>query len=156
MWCGISKRRIIDPYFFSETTVSGETYRNMLSTYPIPRIRALQGRPIFMQDGAPPHIYGPMQQILDKIFGKNWIAKNRPLAWPTHSPELNPCDFYLWKPIECNVYQVPITSIEYLKNRIREAIQSINENTLMRVWYKMKNRLDLLMYENGGHIEHML
>ena len=56
VWCSISNRRIIGPYFFSEITISGETHRNMLSTYAITRIRILERRPIFMHDGGSPHV----------------------------------------------------------------------------------------------------
>ena len=37
---GIANRRTIGPCSFSETTVLGETYRNMLSIYAVPRIRS--------------------------------------------------------------------------------------------------------------------
>ena len=63
-WCGKSNRRIVCPDFFSETTVSGETYRNVLSTYATPWIRALQRRSIFTHNGAPPHVYGLVKEFL--------------------------------------------------------------------------------------------
>ena len=58
--------------------------------------------------------------------------------------------------IESIVYQVPITSIEYLKNEIKEAIQRINENALIKVWNNLENRSDLLVFQNGGHIEQIV
>ena len=57
--------------------------------------------------------------------------------------------------IESINFQVPITPLEHVKNRIRKVIQRINESTVMKVWDNMKNILDLDMPRNGGHIEHM-
>ena len=95
MWRGISKRRIIGPCFFSGTTVSVETYRCMLTAYTIPQIRALLRRPIFMHDGTPPNIHGPVKERSDKKFGNIWIRVGGPLAWPPYSPDLNPSVLYL-------------------------------------------------------------
>ena len=153
---GMSNRRIIGSYFFSEAAVSRETYRKMLSTHAILRIRSLERRPIFMHNGAPPHIIGPRNEVSDQNFGKDCIGRGGPFAWPPCPLDLNACDLYLWGHIEYTFYQVSITSREHLNNRIREAIQIINENTLMRVWGNMKNRLDLLVSQSNGHIEHML
>ena len=85
-----------------------------------------------------PHIYGPVKELLDQNFGNDWIGRGGPLVWPPYSPDLNTCDFYLLGHIEYIVCQVPLTSIEHLKNRIREITQSVNENTLMRVWDNKK------------------
>ena len=153
--CSMSNRSIIGHHFFSETTVFSETLRNIISTYAIQRTRALQISPIFKHGGALPHIYGPVKKLLEQNYGKDWIGRGGPLAWPLYSPYLNPCDFYLWVNIESIIYRVPITSTEHLENRIRESIQSINENTLTRVWDNIKNRLDLLESLNSGHIEYM-
>ena len=100
----------------------------MLSTFSILRIRALQRRPIFIQYGAIPHIHGPLKELLDQNFRNDWIGIGTPLTWPPYSPNLNSCYFYLWEHLESFVSQVPGTCVEHLKNTVREAIQSINEN----------------------------
>ena len=107
--CSISNRRIIGPYFFFETAVPGEKYRNMLSTYAIPRIRALQRRPIFMHNCALSGIYGPLKEILDQNFRNDWIERAGPLAWSRYPPDLNPCDLHLRGHTESHVYQLTIT-----------------------------------------------
>ena len=71
--CSIWSGRTVGPCLFSQTTVLGETDRNMLSTYAIPRIGALQRRPIFMHDGALPHIYGRVKELLDQNFEIDWV-----------------------------------------------------------------------------------
>ena len=80
-----------------------------------------------------------MKEILDQNFGKDWIGRGGPLSWPPYSPDSNHFAFYLKDQIGFIVYQVPKASIEHIKSRMTEAIQSINENTLMRVWGNMKN-----------------
>ena len=50
-----------------------------------------------MQDGAPLHIAKPVKKLLHDTFGTDRvIRKGLKNAWPLHSPDLNPCDFYLW------------------------------------------------------------
>ena len=155
MWCGISSRRIIALISFHKSLSQGKRTEICFRHMPFHGFEHCEVVRFYARRCSP-RIYGPVKELLDQNFGNDWIGKSGPFAWPTHSHELNPCDFYLWKPIKSNAFQVPITSIEHLKNRIREAIQIANKNTPMRAWDKMKERLDLLMYQNGGHIEHIL
>ena len=101
-------------------------------------IRALQRRLIFLLDGVSPHVYGAVKEILEQSFRNILIGRVGPLDWPPYSPDLNPCDFYLWGHTESIFYQVSITCIEHLENRIGETIQSINENMVMRIWDNIK------------------
>ncbi|GBN90917.1 hypothetical protein AVEN_239312-1, partial [Araneus ventricosus] len=51
-----------------------------------------------MQDGAPPHIAATVKQLLNLHFGNGRIISRHFLtAWPPRSPDLNPCDFWLWR-----------------------------------------------------------
>ena len=95
------------PYFFEQVTPQGLTtcsinakrYRDMLQTYVIPTLqqRGCQQETIFMQDGAPPHIAIPVQQLLRQAFtDARVISRCFSTAWPPRSPDLTPCDFWLW------------------------------------------------------------
>ena len=53
--CGISKEKVIGPYFFQDQNVNGEDYRSMLIQYAFPRIASIRADYIFHQDGAPAH-----------------------------------------------------------------------------------------------------
>ncbi|PSN47780.1 hypothetical protein C0J52_15223 [Blattella germanica] len=66
VWCGLSSRGLVGPFFFDNTdTVTGEVYLEMLSTEP--KVRALYGADeiFYKQDGAPPHYHLAVQAFLD-------------------------------------------------------------------------------------------
>ncbi|GBO04106.1 hypothetical protein AVEN_203795-1 [Araneus ventricosus] len=51
----------------------------------------------FMQDGAPPHIARQVQEMFLSYFGDDLlISRGFSTVWPSRSPDLNPCDFWLW------------------------------------------------------------
>ena len=51
-----------------------------------------------MQDGAPSHIAKLVKKLLHDIFGADEvISKGFKNIWPPLSPDLNPCNFYLWR-----------------------------------------------------------
>ena len=59
VWCGLLYDRVIGPFFFSESTITGVVYLSLLEQYVFPQIETFEqetlSRVIFMQDGAPPH-----------------------------------------------------------------------------------------------------
>ena len=59
VWCGLLYDRVICPFFFSESTITGVVYLDLLEHYVSPQIETFEqetvSRVIFMQDGAPPH-----------------------------------------------------------------------------------------------------
>ncbi|GBM21250.1 hypothetical protein AVEN_149842-1 [Araneus ventricosus] len=106
---------IVGPFFFAEIdpsgpvtcTVKGKCYESLLRNQLIPALqqRGCLDSTIFMQDGAPPHIATPVKKLLNLHFGKDRII-SRPFAtaWPLRSPDLNPCDFWLWGYLKDVVY----------------------------------------------------
>jgi hypothetical protein len=64
----------------------------------------------FMQDGARPHRTEQVLQLLNDHFGEKVIALDSArimgegIDWPTYSPDLNPCDFFLWGYLKDKVY----------------------------------------------------
>jgi len=59
VWCGLLYNRVIGPFFFSEKSITGVVYLDLLEQYMFPQIETFEqeivSRVIFMQDGAPPH-----------------------------------------------------------------------------------------------------
>ena len=57
------------------------------------------------------------------------------LLWPPRSPDLTPCDFFLWGYVKDNAYKPPLPqNVRELEDRIRAAVQTIDGNMLKRVW----------------------
>ncbi|GBN85469.1 hypothetical protein AVEN_161292-1 [Araneus ventricosus] len=79
-----------------------------------------------MQDGAPPHIATAVKQLLNLYFGNDRIiSRHFPTAWPLRSPDLNPCDFWLWGYLKDVVYGVPNANLAELKKSITQHIHNI-------------------------------
>ncbi|KAJ4438331.1 hypothetical protein ANN_14273 [Periplaneta americana] len=50
------------------------------------------------------------------------------------------------------VYNIRTNDIDYIKERIRDAIHSVTPDVLRRVWNELENRLDVYRVTNGSHI----
>jgi hypothetical protein len=55
----------------------------------------------FMQDGATAHTATYSINVLNEVFDNRLISHR---LWPARSPDLNPCDFYLWRNLKDKVY----------------------------------------------------
>lgn len=156
VWCAISKHRVIGPYFFDEGSVTGEIYRNMLISYAFPRSQNLRSDYIFQHDGAPAHYATRVRSYLDSKRPGKWIGRGGPVPWPPRSPDLTPCDFFLWGHLKEKVYKTPVQSVEDLKTRIRRHYREITPEILREVWKHAEFRLYALQRVSGKHLEHTL
>ncbi|GBN28474.1 hypothetical protein AVEN_90995-1 [Araneus ventricosus] len=78
------------------------------------------------------------------------------IDWPPYSPDLNPCDSFLWGYIKDKVYAGNPQSIEDLKTAIQTVIESIETSTLQRVMQNFALRLRHIIATDGRHIEHVI
>ena len=157
VWCAMCATGIIGPYFF-EDTVNGIRYMEMMKTFFFPKIEQHEKASDywFMQDGAPPHRKTEVFDCLKEKFQYRLIALNAGpdlLEWPPYSPDLNPCDFFLWGYLKDNLYETPIKDTEDLKLRIKSHIEAIPTTMLSRVVDSFEMRLQEVIDKKGGHIE---
>ena len=76
--------------------------------------------------------------------------------WLPRSPDMTPCDFFLWGHVKERVYVPPLPAdLDELRNRITAAVNSVTEDTLRRVWDGFSYRVDVFRAVGGGHIEHL-
>ncbi|GBM29650.1 hypothetical protein AVEN_125297-1 [Araneus ventricosus] len=110
-----------------------------------------------MQDGGLPHISNPVKRLLSAHFGNDRIIRNHfPINWPPRSPDLNPCDFWLWGYLKHVVFSGMISNLAKLKTRIAQHIHNISIDTLRPVVEDAISRFELLAENGGQHIEHFL
>ncbi|GBO07358.1 hypothetical protein AVEN_34531-1 [Araneus ventricosus] len=63
-----------------------------------------------MQDGARPHCIEQVFRFIDEYFGNRVIAleylkfTGAGMDWPPYSPDLTPCDYFLWGTLKDIVY----------------------------------------------------
>jgi hypothetical protein len=96
-----------------------------------------------MQDGVTPHTAKEIIQALCGVFGElngedRIISKG---LWPPRSPDLNPCDFYLWGKLKNVVYVNNAHDLEALRQNIREAVYNIPRRELQQVSQNLFKRI---------------
>ncbi|GFW89292.1 uncharacterized protein TNCV_4934601 [Trichonephila clavipes] len=141
VWVGYTTSTVIGPFFFEEmrdsdfvtATVTGERYADMLQNHIIPSLvdKHLLERTIFMQDGAPPYIARRVKDLLRRSFGDDRVlSRHFHHAWPPRSPDLSPCDYWLWGYLKSQVYRDRPTSLGMLEDNIRPQCLTITPDML--------------------------
>lgn len=151
VWCAISAEGIMGPYYFEES-VNKDNYLEMLKTYFWRRHVQTPNNTkyYFQQDGATPHTADTVQNWLKDKFSKKFVHKK---MWPARSPDLNPCDFYLWGHLKAVVYNPLPKTLEDLKANITREIKKIPKNVLNSVFLNLENSCKKVISAEGGHIE---
>ncbi|PNF29687.1 hypothetical protein B7P43_G13065 [Cryptotermes secundus] len=68
------------------------------------------------------------------------------------SPDLTPCDFFLWGYIKDRVY---VPQLVELKERIDATVMTTDRMKLQNVWNELDYRLDVCRVTQGAYIEHL-
>lgn len=110
----------------------------------------------FQQDGAPSHFGIHVCHWLDKQFPGAWIGGRGPVEWPPGSADPTPLDFYLWEHLKVMVYLVKIQNINNLKQRITNAITSINPERLEYVLQQWRTPSEMCFQHNDSHVEYIM
>ncbi|XP_021931474.1 uncharacterized protein LOC110835506 [Zootermopsis nevadensis] len=161
VFCAVSKMKVYSLFFFAEQTVTGLTYLDMVTEWLLPQLNEDRADFILQQDGAPPHFHREVRAFLNQHLPQRWIRRGtdvdqKLLSWPPHSPDLTPCDFFLWGYVKDQVFVPPLTAtILDLKVRIRATILNITADMLGRVWEEMDYHVDVCRVTKGAHIEHL-
>ena len=81
IWCAISGRHLIGPYFIDDH-VNAQSYLRLLQNEFIPRLGdlGLLNTAYFMQDGAPPHTARIIRNYLNETLPGRWIGMHGPLS----------------------------------------------------------------------------
>ncbi len=156
VWCAMSKSPVTGPYLFENENVTGSTYKRMLLYFLFPKLQNYPENMIFQQDSGSPHYYLELREYLDGKLPNQWIGRGGPILWPSRSLDLTLCDYFLWGYIKGKVYKDPPQSMNELKNKRREASDSISQASLQKIYKNMKFRLSFVVREQGGHFEHLL
>jgi hypothetical protein len=154
VWAAISRKKVYGPFFFDQT-ITSERYLEMLQqSFYASLTRREKQTMIFMQDGAPPHWGLTVRAWLNDKFQQRWMGRGSPnMPWPPRSPDVTPCDYFLWGFIKSRVYAIQSTDIPALQQNIREAYRLVTPQMLNDVFTNYEQRLQRLIYEKGKHIE---
>lgn len=163
VWLGIIDSLVIGPVFLPER-LNGDNYLEFLRDElpllleDLPLIT--RNRMWFMHDGAPPHFSRQVRLHLHQQFANRWIGRgdDAPVSWPPRSPDMNPCDFYLWGHMKNLVYAEPIETREQLVVRIENAAERIRNNVevLRKIPFNFRKRMRLCLRENGYQFQQLM
>lgn len=158
VWAGILGANIIGPYILPPR-LTGPAYLNFLQNQLGDLLEDVplhtRARMWYQHDGAPAHYALPVRQELNLQFPQRNIGRGCFVAWPSRSPDLTPCDFFLWGNMKRIVYETVVENRQQLIERIMLAADQSLEH-LRNIPESMTKRLELCMRNEGGHFEQFL
>jgi hypothetical protein len=85
------------------------------------------------------------------MFPKRVISLRGELPWPTRSPDLSACDYFLWRYLKEKVHATRPRNIDDLKIAIRKQISATPENIARRALGNLWARLGERIRNDGQH-----
>ena len=95
----------------------------------------------FQQDGATAHSARASMSVLRETFPHHVISRGGDVPWPTRSPDLSACDYFLRGYLKSRVFISKPRTIAELKQNIKEEIAAIPEQMTRRVMGNLGVRL---------------
>ena len=163
VWVGlVGSGHVIGPFFF-EGNLNGAEYLRLINERVVPQLEQhflRQPRGAFRylwwaQDGAPAHRLRAVRNRLEELFGNRVIAIGHDVEWPPRSPDLTPCDFFLWGHLKSKVFSSAPGNLEVLRARIQQEIAALQPATIRRAVFSMQQRCMKCIRHEGGHVEGM-
>lgn len=156
VWCGILNEQIVGPFFLDN--LNAENFLNFLQNdlhdFFMEMPLAQRQNVYFQLDGAPAHNSLIVRNFLNANFPMKWIGRNSPLEpWPPRSPDITPCDFFLWGYLKNKVYTTRPRNRQELCLRIRQACQEITPQTLRKVIQRFRRVVEKCILLEGGYVE---
>ena len=91
---------------------------------------------------------------LNDKMPQRWMGRGSPnMPWPPRSPDLTPCDFFLWGLVKSKVYKSRPSSVPELKERIIAAFQEVTTDMCQQTVLAYRERLHQLTENGGRHVE---
>src|SRR6218665_661467 len=85
------------------------------------------------------------------------ISFIEPDMWPPNSPDLNPVDYAVWGALQQMVYHHrSFTTVDQLKETIVTEWTKLSQCFIDRAIDQWRRRLQCVVQQQGGHIEHFM
>ena len=89
-------------------------------------------------------------------FPGHVISLRGDIGWPPRSPDLTPCDFFLWGYLKAKVYEQRPQTLEALKEAIRQEVAAITPEMILKVMDNYRERLHQCINIQGRHLSDVL
>ena len=159
VFCGLKQDGTFGLKFYRNVSMDGPMYHSLLQYHVLPELRTSNNGNLnnlwWTQDGAPCHVTNHNMQYLDSQFQDRVVSRKavRGEDWPARSPDLNPCDFFLWGYLKSKVYTPRPQTLDQLERNITREVQSIPPVMITRAILDIKERASKCLRNNGGHFE---
>ena len=120
IWCTVSENEVIGPCFFEKENVTGSTYKRMLHYFSFPRLQGYPEDIIYHPYVALLHDSLEVREYLERKLPNRWMGRGGSIEWPSHSPDLIPCQYVLWIYIKDKAYRESSWMIAELKTKIHQ------------------------------------
>ena len=147
-----SDGKVMPPHFIEAgLKINTAEYLKILKDVLMPWIRRNYDpfKVMLVQDSAPAHGAKKVQDFL---------KENLPLMvpkdiWPSSSPDLNVCDYWLFGVIEGESNVTSHPSVNSLKAAIRRAFRNLDPEDVKRSCSRFRSRISQIIDAKGSHIE---
>jgi hypothetical protein len=95
----------------------------------------------FQQDGATCHIFRAAMEFLRQTFPGRLISLRVNVEWPSRSPDLSSCDYFLWDYLKVRVYINKPCTLKTLSETITQEIRAVPRATFQRSMDNFSQRL---------------
>ena len=138
-------------------TVTSNRYCEMLEKFLRPRLEEFDGSEDFwfQQDGATAHTARRSLGILREMF-PSLVSLRGDIGWPARSPDLTPCDFFLWGYLKAEVYKHRPQTLKALKDAICEEVAAIHPEMTNIVMENFRERLRQCIANNGRQLRDVI
>jgi hypothetical protein len=111
----------------------------------------------FQQDGAMSHTTRDSMAAVRNSFPNHVISRYGDITWPSRSPNLSACGFFLWGYLKSQVFKPPAPhTVQEFKHRIQQEVKLIPVEMLQRVMGDVCKRLTECIQRNGGHLNDVI
>jgi hypothetical protein len=110
----------------------------------------------FQHDGSTAHTARRPRAILKEMFPGRVVSLHDAVPWPPRSPDVSPCDFFLWGYLKVAVFKHRPWTLDQLKEAIQEEIEGISPDMLVRVMENFQERLHRCIGSQGHHLEDLI
>lgn len=132
-------------------------YKRLLRYHVLPELRNRNGgnlnNLVWTQDGAPCHRERSNIAYLNNQFDGRLVSVGAEREWPARSPDLNPCDYFLWGYLKSKVYFPKPRNLQELEDAIRRELNLITPEMCSRVVLNIKSRAQKCLAANGDTFE---
>lgn len=115
----------------------------VLERFIIPQLQEISNI-IFQLDSVPPHWSLDLRDCLDKHFSESWIWRDGRIRWPARSPDLTPCNFFMWGFMKHETYN-KINSLKEPRENITEALLQLSREVLENSWMDLDQCLNIVI-----------